>query len=470
LIGPTRRVSRRRFLLTTAVTAVALTHTQGLAVPPAVLAGGRTDSDTSIRVLLRRAGALDASTAVVSCESGLSVRDLGSDSSVVRVGGSSPATVGRDGDKLWVDVGDGKRRGGLNGPIEIAAEGSGRLRHVSSGTERAAVYRGSFEVGASPTEDRVALINVLGLEEYLAGVVPREMSESFGAEALRAQAVAARGFALARRANSTHRKLGADLCDAVDCQAYAGVSIERPAHAAALESTRGKVLLRGGNLFEPMYSSACGGHTEALSYVVSALGLGRAPLVKEAVRDGEIPGGADLTTDDGAATFFKGSWGSNCAAADRYRWKVTWERRQLEETLNAGLRRLAGASVVTPDFPSDGSIGSLTDLVVTQRGQSGRVFGLRIEGSSGAWTVQRDWTIRNLLRADGEILASGAIALDLGRDGGGRPGTITAFGAGWGHGVGMCQWGARGLAGRGMSAEEILGHYYPDTDLGPIPA
>ena len=203
----------------------------------------------------------------------------------------------------------------------------------------------------------------------------------------------------------------------------------------------------------PQYSSTCGGHTEG---------------VAGAVADGELPADADLRTDGGAIVFFMQAWNSNCAASGRYRWNVMWQRDQLEATLNAGLRRLAG-SAVSPSFSAESSIGTLTGLSVAQRGASGRALALRVEGTNGAWTVQQDWTIRNLLRTPGgDVLASAAFVLDLAAGGDGKLETVTAFGAGWGHGVGMCQWGTRGLAAKGLNYEAILAHYYPGSELGRV--
>jgi stage II sporulation protein D len=295
------------------------------------------------------------------------------------------------------------------------------------------------------------------------------MPVSFGVEPAKVQAVAARTFALARRAKSTHRQLGVDVCDAVDCQSYGGVGAEHPLHGEAVDATRGRVLLRGGQVADVLYSSTCGGHTESLGRL---FGPANAPPPNpvDAVPDGQLPDGVDLATDAGAARFFKGTWESNCSPSTHYRWKVTWERRQLEEILTTGLRRLAGSSVVSPSFASDGSVGTLTDLAVAERGISGRALGIRIEGSGGTWTVQRDWTIRNLLRTpSGEGIGSSAFALELERGGDGKLGSITAFGAGWGHGAGMCQWGSRGLAAKGRKYEAILAHYYPGTTVGSIP-
>ncbi len=107
---------------------------------------------------------------------------------------------------------------------------------------------------------------------------------------------------------------------------------------------------------------------------------------------------------------------------------------------------------------------------VPERGVSGRVLSLRFEAPGVSWTVRRDWGIRNFLRTpDGEILPSSAIALDTERSADGKVTKLTVYGAGYGHGGGMCQWGTRGLAARGQAYDAILAYYFPGADLGKAP-
>lgn len=422
---------------------------QAVADRPAMAAAvAAEDLSAPIRVLLRRSGVLDAATAQVSCESAFVLRDS-AEARVVEAHAGDVITVGRDGDELWVATGEGKRRGTVAGAVRVAGiEPRARVLHVPSG-EAGTAYRGDLEIRPS-RDGRVAVLNVLQVEKYLAGVIPRELPASFGIEPARAQAIAARGYAVSRKLISTHPLYGADVCDAIDCQAYGGAAAEHPLHDSALASTRGLVLWRDGKLFEPLYSSTCGGHTDA-------------------VADGALPNGVDLRSDVGAAVFFKGRWDSNCAPAPRYRWSAEWDRRSLEETLNVGLRQLADSSAVTPAFPPGGAVGRLTGLTAAERSVGGRVLALRIDGTNGSWTVRRDWTIRSLLRiSSSQGLSSTAFALELVQDGEGSLAGVVAVGGGWGHGVGMCQWGTRALAGNGLSGEAIVAQYYPGTELAPL--
>jgi stage II sporulation protein D len=467
-------LSRRRFLVATAGMAVSLPGLARAAGAPPASAGGIEDRSTPIRVLLRRAGAsLDAATARVSSEGPLVARELGGDRGETSVGAGEVVTIGADGGRLWLQIGDGKRRGPLVGPLQVASpEAASPVYHHAEGAARPVPYRGLLEAANSERDGKIILVNVLGVDEYLAGVVPVEMPASFGAEPSRAQAVAARSFALARKLHGTHRAVGTDVCDSLDCQSYGGLAAEQALSSSAVEASRDVVLLRDGTVLEPFYHSACGGHTEAQARLFGSSGATPESDAQVAVPDGEVPAQTDLASDAGAAAFYRGSWDSHCAGSSRYRWRVTWERRQLENVLNAGLRRLAGSPLVEPAPSADVAVGVLDQLVAAERGDSGRVLALRIEASNGSWTVRRDWTIRNLLRAgdgDGQVLASSAFALERTSGGDGKLGTLTALGGGWGHGVGMCQWGARGLAVKGLAWEAILAHYYPGARLGTAP-
>ena len=393
------------------------------------------------------------------------MRDAGSSASITSVAANGIVAVEQDGPDLWLRVEEGERRGPFTGPLQLVPDNAAAPAvDRSDATGRPTSYRGVLEVARSPTADRLVVVNVVPLESYLAGVVPREMPPSFGLEAARAQSVAARGFALSRTARGMHREVGADVCDRADCQEYGGVAAEHSVPSAAVEATRGQVLLAGGQLVEPLYSSTCGGHTEA-----AALLFGPSAASGGSVPDGELPVELDLTTDGGASAFYTRSWDSHCAAAPRYRWRVSWSRRDLEDLLATGLRRASETSAAAPAFGPTEVLGELKDLVVSRRGRSGRTLELQVHATGGSWMVKRDWTLRQLLSAPArEPLASSAFVLEIDRGGDGQVRGVTALGGGWGHGVGMCQWGARGLAERGWKYEAILAHYYPGTELGQI--
>ncbi|MBA2446481.1 MAG: SpoIID/LytB domain-containing protein [Chloroflexi bacterium] len=462
---------RRRFLLASGGLALALADLSRPAGGRTAAAHAANEPSETLRVLLRRAGgALVAQTARVSCDGPFTVRDAADTHGAVAATGAR-LTIERAAGGLWWELEDGKRRGPFGGPLEIRPEGSARLSDHRGEPHPPTAYRGIFQIARSTDEQRLVVLNVLDLDEYLKGVVPVEMPTSFGPESARVQAVAARGYALARRVQSTHAALQADLCDSSDCQSYGGLAVEQALSSAAVETTRGRTLLRDGALFAPFYSSTCGGHTEDPSGISGLVGAPAERAARQSVPDGELPANVELRTEQGAATFYGKGWDSHCSASLSYRWKVRWDREPLETLVDVGLRRLSGSPLVSPSFAADASIGHLKNLAVAERSASGRVLALQIEGANGVWTVRGGWAIRALPRGselNAAPLPSSAFVLQLDSSNG-KLTTVSAFGAGSGHGVGMCQWGARGLAAKGLNWEAILAHYYPTANLGPIP-
>jgi stage II sporulation protein D len=351
----------------------------------------------------------------------------------------------------------------LAGPIRFNGTGDGApLRNQSTSSGEPTPYRGTLEVTASP-DNHVALVNVLGLEEYLYGVVTKELPALFGAEPLKAQAVAARTYTISRRAQAPHKDQSADICDTQHCQAFGGLYGEHAAGRAAVDATRGKVLFIGGTLFQPLYASACGGHTETAGRIY---GNGD-DSGTDAVPDGELPKDFPLSSDEGALKFYKeGNWDSYCSGSDRYRWSYAWDAEQLKGIVASGIQRFRGTQTVSSS-ESDDRVEMLEGVTVAERGPSGRALSVRFEAPGVSWTVKRDWGIRNFLKTpEGNLLPSSAVAFEIERDPDKKLTRLTAYGAGWGHGAGLCQWGTKGLAARGMSFEEILAHYYPSAELG----
>jgi stage II sporulation protein D len=446
------RVTRRAFLLGVgaAVGATALSLR-------ASDAAAQVAAD-AVRIGIRGGnGNLEQASVEVSGDSAYVIRPASGEGDPLRLEGSQIATLAPEGEGVRVRAGDQARTFG--GPVHVvSAEAGAPVLQVVNG--KGYPYRGRFEVRASTPGERVVLLNVVALDQYVLGVVTKELSPSFGIEPLRAQAIAARTYVLARRATGAHKDIAADACDSQHCQVYAGMVAEHPAGEGAVERTKGLVLLRGGKVFEPLYSSACGGHTEG---IVKLYGGGDDD---EPVPDGEVPPGVNLATDLGASVFFKGAWDSNCAGSSRYRWSYTWTREELEATVAAGLRRYAGTSTLSSSASED-KVGTLANVAVGERGPSGRALSLKLEGAGVEWTVKRDWGIRNFLKTpEGDPLPSSAFAIEQARGADGRIARLTVYGAGWGHGGGMCQWGTRGLAARGMAYDAILGHYYPSAELG----
>jgi len=289
----------------------------------------------------------------------------------------------------------------------------------------------------------------VGLERMLRGLVPAEIFANAPAEALKAQAITARGAVFAKLG---HRHFDEPFftCAEQHCQVYAGVEREHPATNAAVEATRGRLAVRPRSedvpleLVRSVYSSTCGGHSEN----------------NEVVWDQEpspsLRGRLDGPTGDPAlAPFASGldednirAWvesypptyesKSSFVRADKYRWRVAYTRRELEA------------------FTESLGVGGVHRLEVLGRGPGGRVTGIRVHGSSGTADVLRELPVR---RRFGN-LSSGMFVIDHHRDSDGRLERVELIGGGWGHGVGMCQIGAIGRAEAGHDHERILAHYY----------
>ncbi len=311
------------------------------------------------------------------------------------------------------------------------------------------VYAGEIYAVVDP-DGHLAAVNVLGAESVLTGVVPAEMFASAPLEALKSQAVAARNQLFAKLGRRHHDD-PFHLCSEQHCQVYAGLMKRDPRATAAVEATRGEVLFREAKLVDTVYSSTCGGHTEDNDVV-----WGNAP-------DPALRGRPDFDSDAGSvlARFMRGIrdgdlllWlgvkeATYCsratqARADRFRWERSFD--------GADVERLVAAS-----YPG---VGRVLDLEIQGRGPGGRVTALGIVGDSGRATVSFELPVRKLF----DNLSSGAFALDVMHDDAGRIARATFRGAGWGHGVGLCQMGAIGRAEAGQAYSRILSHYYSGAE------
>lgn len=324
-------------------------------------------------------------------------------------------------------VGQGLEPVGGGGPLVVAARDSG-LPVRLNGRD----YRGRLIMSAGPSG--VSVANAVGLEVYLAGVVAAEMGrrEEGDFEALKAQAVVSRTFAA--RALGRWRLRGYDLVGTVADQAYAGIGFEYPLATQAVLATRGEVLYWDGRLIDPFFHSTCAGRTaDGTEIFVNA----SAPYLRS-IRDEDANGRA---------------W---CAISPRWRWREEWAGEALIRMLKETLPATGGSA---------GLADELTDVRALELTGTGRVGRLEVLGSSGRHEVTLH-DVRRLLRpADATLLRSAAFTLQVTREGG-RIVRLVAEGAGAGHGVGMCQWGAMGRSRAGFSYRDILSAYFPGTQVG----
>ena len=326
-------------------------------------------------------------------------------------------------------------------PLPPLVKMLGPTRHYDGRPDRP--YRGAMEVRAGA--DGLTVVNIVNVEDYLRGVVSSEMSCGFPLEALKAQAVAARTYALKHIGRFADQ--GYDLDDTPLSQVYGGFLSEDPQTGQAVEATAGKVLTYQGQLIDAVYSSTCGGYTESAQ---EAWGHSVPYLVSVPDFCGAPAGIAPRPTDEaGWATYCK-TWRNlfdlqpKYARPEVFRWVRAFPRKDLE----AGL-------------PAAWQVGTLQNIVVLHRGASGRITSLRLEGSDRGVTIDTEASIR---RAFGNLRSS-AFTVDTYRDDAGKPVVFMLYGAGWGHGLGMCQVGATGMADAGWSYDKILAYYYQGTTL-----
>ncbi len=320
--------------------------------------------------------------------------------------------------------------------VEAVEQGKGYSWHGFADRS----FRGEIYVVVDP-DGRLAVVNVLGAEQVLAGVVPAEMFASSPAEALKAQAVAARNQLFAKL-GKRHHDDPFHLCAEQHCQVYGGVDREDPRTNAAVRETAGEVAFREGRLVDTVYSSTCGGHGEDNDAV---WGNDPDPALR-ARPDYEAGAPLELVpTAAGVRAWLTGTPTAYCAKASKVRpEKLRWRTRLPA----AELQTLVGAA-----YPK---LGPVTRLEVEERGRGGRVISLAVHGEGGTATVVHELPIRQLFGN----LNSGAFVIDEERDAAGKLVAVTFIGGGWGHGVGMCQLGAIGRAEAGQSYREILAHYY----------
>jgi len=326
--------------------------------------------------------------------------------------------------------------------VENVAHGGGGARAGEARETRA--FRGRLYVTFA-TDGSLTIVNALPEDQLLAGIVPSEIFPDAPAEALKAQAVAARDELLAK-IGTRHLLDPFLLCSTQHCQVYGGVKPEDPRTSRAVEATRGQVLLReGGGLVEAYYSASCGGFGESNENVwgtppdpslrgrLDALGADA-----QALR--AFAGGV---TDENLGAFLAAGERTFCGrgkyAKGRSRWSVHLAAADLDR-------------LVAVEYPD---VGHVRELRSVRRGVSGRIVELAIVGARGTATVNGELHIRRLL---GGLKSS----LFLARaDGDG----MILDGAGFGHGVGLCQTGAIGMAEAGHGYAQILEHYFPGSRL-----
>ena len=339
------------------------------------------------------------------------------------------------------------------------------------------VFRGALELIAD--DGRVTAVNRIGVEEYLVSVIASEMNASASPELLKAHAVISRSWLLAQIVRRQAEPAVAeskcivrsddeerirwydredhslfDVCADDHCQRYQGIT-RTYEHAAAVgggvADTCGEVLTYGGEICDARFSKCCGGVTEEFRNCWEERDYPYLSRVRDC--DGDPPA-PDLTREDEAARWVGASAeafcntsdpgilgqvlnGYDCETSDFYRWRVDYTPWKLSDLV----RRRLGID-----------LGAIRELIPVQRGASGRLVKLRIVGTQGAVTIGKELEIRRVLSES--HLYSSAFVVEKTAEG------FILRGAGWGHGVGLCQIGAAVMGHRGFAYDRILLHYY----------
>jgi stage II sporulation protein D len=314
-------------------------------------------------------------------------------------------------------------------PADAAPEGRGlrlgrrrfgaRLTLEPQGPEGAVVvngrpYRGRLELRRDALKaagGTLTVVNELSVDDYVQGILVHEASPEWPLESLKAQAVISRSYALYNRGR--HESDGFDLCNTVHCQVYGGRQSEREVTNRAVQETRGEALLHGGRVISAVFHSCCGGRTED----------------SENVWDG--PPSPYLKS-------VKCGW---CKESPKFRWSASVPLEGLSKRLAAAGHR----------------VGRAKSLKVLSRSKSGRAYTVRVAGSGGSAVLRG-----NPFRAAADPAAVRSTlwtAVSM------KKNSWSFTGRGWGHGVGLCQWGAKFMADAGRSHEDILTFYYRDVKL-----
>ncbi len=338
---------------------------------------------------------------------------------------------------------------------------------------------------------KLLVINDIAVEDYLTSVIASEMSATAHPELLKAHAIISRSWLLAQlpawraeriaarppgwQGPASSKELtnwydrdnhaGFDICADDHCQRYQGIAKATAANVyEAMKETAGMVLMHGDELCDARFSKSCGGFTELFA---SAWQDADVPYL-QAFYDGEtFPNEYSLPLNDevNAERWIRGNPAAFCSTDDRtilqrilpsfdqetedfYRWRVTIQQDELQALLQQKLNL---------------ELGAIRALEPIERGASGRLTKLRIVGERATVSIGKELEIRRALSAS--HLYSSAFVVEANDLKNGIPPSFTLIGAGWGHGVGLCQIGAALMAERGYSYEQILRHYYRGATL-----
>ncbi len=340
--------------------------------------------------------------------------------------------------------------------------------------------------------DKVCAINCLPVESYLKSVISSEMKATSSLELLKAHAVISRSWLLAqmeRRRSKGKEQDGFfsftrtdeelirwydrddhtifDVCADDHCQRYQGITKANNAHVEqAVNETKGQIVGYGNDICDARFSKCCGGITEEYQYCWESTPKPYLVALSDTKDDRKpIP---DLTDEAEAEKWIRGNHEAFCNTHDQkvlsqvlndydqetsdfYRWRVEYTQERISGLVNGNLKM---------------DLGLIKDLVPLARGKSGRIWKLKIVGTKRSFTIGKELEIRRVL-SDTHLYSS-AFVVDKYDVCSGVPARFVLIGAGWGHGVGLCQIGAAVMGERGYSYDKILLHYYRGAEIRRI--
>ncbi len=359
-------------------------------------------------------------------------------------------------------------------------------------TSRNPVYSGRLEI--LQTDKGLLLINEVDLEEYVRGVLPSEMPATFPEEALQVQAVCARSYACRQLLEGGCRQYGAHVDDSTSYQVYQNAEGDKKTDQA-VKNTEGQILTwEGEAALTAYFSTSCGMSSpadrvwlgmEEVPYLVGAWQGEGLPTSIWGEKE-EAPEQLDLSSEETFRAFLLEEEGAYETEISWYRWKTDISadhlKRNLDNTLLSCYRASPGMILTWQNgaftsIPVD-TVGTVEEIHVLQREKEGLVTALEIVGDQNRIQIYGEYNIRQVLapcydtivRKDGSelsgntLLPSAYLLIEEEREGD-RLSGITIRGGGYGHGVGMSQYGAKVLAEAGMEYQKILSHYYPGTEL-----
>ena len=349
--------------------------------------------------------------------------------------------------------------------------------------------------------DKICAINELPVERYLESVISSEMSATSSLELLKAHAVISRSWLLAQMkkrrevAESGNNFFSFvkkddrlirwydredhtifDVCADDHCQRYQGITKETSPHVAeAIRQTKGQILMDGDDICDARFSKCCGGVTEEFQYCWEDTPKNYLSSVRDIIQgvksvDSASPAPLPSLQDEAAAdAWIRSNPPAFCNTTDKkilsqvlndydqetadfYRWKVTLTQEKLKQLLDEKLKM---------------NFGDILDLQAEERGKSGRISKLRIVGTEKTFVIGKELEIRRAL-SDTHLYSSAFVVDRCDIDEKGVPQRFDIIGAGWGHGVGLCQIGAAVMGEEGFDYDAILLHYYQGAEIKKV--